>query len=236
MATCIYCQKELKGNEKFCPHCGKGLHICPKCGAVNGLEARFCQGCGAPLGDTPAPEQPAAPAPDQPAAPASVTPVPPASGLSITHVKNRLTPEAWESMKQKEELKRKVLIIGVVIVAVAFVGSALMDHFKSPSKPGIQQAQQLTKGGFFSSSKDKKAADTQDKESAQNGRQAVRKGVIHGTYVYIRTGPGKSYDTAGYYSNGEEVQILNESGSWYQVKRGNGQTGWVYGSYCREMP
>lgn len=50
----------------------------------------------------------------------------------------------------------------------------------------------------------------------------------------FRTGPGMEYDVIGYLLPGEQVDVLGQSGSWYQVSHG-GTTGYVYGSYLNVM-
>lgn len=61
---------------------------------------------------------------------------------------------------------------------------------------------------------------------------APNKGVVTGSQVYMRSGPGKDYDTIGYFNNGETVSVVRESDGWYEVKRYNGQRCWISGQYC----
>ncbi|MDE6474046.1 MAG: SPFH domain-containing protein [Clostridia bacterium] len=50
---CPSCGIEYKGNDKFCPHCGKRLTqdpiSCPDCGRLNDYNAMFCANCGKKL-------------------------------------------------------------------------------------------------------------------------------------------------------------------------------------------
>ncbi len=60
-------------------------------------------------------------------------------------------------------------------------------------------------------------------------------GKIIGTSVRMRSGPGTSYDTLGYYSNGVSMNILGSTNGWYKVSY-NGKAGYVSGSYMHVTP
>jgi hypothetical protein len=46
--TCQSCGKPVRGESKFCDHCGKPLEaaVCVKCGASLRPDAKFCDSCG----------------------------------------------------------------------------------------------------------------------------------------------------------------------------------------------
>ena len=47
---CPHCGKQVQGNPKFCPECGKPMaKLCPKCGATVSENAKFCPECGQSL-------------------------------------------------------------------------------------------------------------------------------------------------------------------------------------------
>jgi len=50
------------------------------------------------------------------------------------------------------------------------------------------------------------------------------------TYLNVRSGPGTNYDVIGKLYNGNNVDILEESGGWYKINY-NGQEAWVCGKY-----
>ncbi|MDO4816282.1 MAG: SH3 domain-containing protein [Bacillota bacterium] len=60
-------------------------------------------------------------------------------------------------------------------------------------------------------------------------------GKIIGTSVRMRSGPGTSYDTLGYYSNGVSMSVCGSTNGWYKVIY-NGKTGYVSGSYMHITP
>ncbi|MDA8212751.1 MAG: N-acetylmuramoyl-L-alanine amidase [Clostridia bacterium] len=53
--------------------------------------------------------------------------------------------------------------------------------------------------------------------------------TVKGTYVNLRSGPATSYTLAGKVLKGETIQVLQGLKDWYQVRLGDGRTGWVAG-------
>ena len=50
--VCPICGKMIRGDEKFCPHCGASLvkkRYCPNCGEEVGINDKFCKNCGVSL-------------------------------------------------------------------------------------------------------------------------------------------------------------------------------------------
>ena len=72
------------------------------------------------------------------------------------------------------------------------------------------------------------AAKPEAAESAYSGK-------IIGTSVRMRSGPGTSYDTLGYYSNGVTMNVLGSTSGWYKVSY-NGKVGYISGSYMHVTP
>lgn len=62
------------------------------------------------------------------------------------------------------------------------------------------------------------------------GSAAAQTGVINGSVVNIRSGPGTSYDLVGTIYQGTEVTIVQKQGDWYKISYGK-TTGWVSASY-----
>ena len=57
-------------------------------------------------------------------------------------------------------------------------------------------------------------------------------GVISGTGVRLRSGPGTSYSILGSFDTGTEMTVTGETGDWYKVDR-NGTEGYVYKTYLK---
>lgn len=55
-------------------------------------------------------------------------------------------------------------------------------------------------------------------------------GIIHGTSVRMRGGPGTNYAVVGYLNNGTKVSITGKTGNWYAIKY-NGTNGYVSSDY-----
>ncbi len=52
------------------------------------------------------------------------------------------------------------------------------------------------------------------------------------SYLNLRTGPGTSYSIVGHLLNGTEVEVIGESGGWYEIVMPE-QTGYVCGDYLQ---
>ena len=58
--------------------------------------------------------------------------------------------------------------------------------------------------------------------------------TIHGvSRIYLRTGPGTSYEPDGVVVEGEPLTALEPAGSWTKVETADGRVGYVYGGYLR---
>jgi uncharacterized protein YgiM (DUF1202 family) len=61
--------------------------------------------------------------------------------------------------------------------------------------------------------------------------QVPSKGRVNCTALNVRTGPSTSYSIVGTISNGDVVEILETSGSWYLVNSGSFTSKYCYSSY-----
>jgi len=62
-----------------------------------------------------------------------------------------------------------------------------------------------------------------------------RRGRITGTNVNMRSGPGKDHSVIGPFGKGEIVVVIDiemSKHSWLEIRRKNGDVGWVSGDYC----
>jgi outer membrane beta-barrel protein len=50
----------------------------------------------------------------------------------------------------------------------------------------------------------------------------------------VRTGPGDKFAIVGILSKGETFPIIAKSGSWYNIRVSDTETGWVHSSLCEE--
>ena len=57
-------------------------------------------------------------------------------------------------------------------------------------------------------------------------------GIIVGTDVRFRSGPGSNYTVLGYFDDGEDVTVLDSQGGWLEIEREDGSVGWVSSKYC----
>lgn len=64
---------------------------------------------------------------------------------------------------------------------------------------------------------------------------AKRGGIIIGTDVFMRSGPGKQYKSVGVFKKGEAVEIIEEQQDWFKIQTVNSDnTVWVFKRYCAE--
>ncbi|NLU50745.1 MAG: SH3 domain-containing protein [Syntrophomonadaceae bacterium] len=62
------------------------------------------------------------------------------------------------------------------------------------------------------------------------GAAQAATGTITGSVVNIRGGPGTSYTKVGSITKGARVEVIKQSGGWYQIRFAGNRTGWVAGS------
>ena len=71
--------------------------------------------------------------------------------------------------------------------------------------------------------------------------QQYATGRIQGESVILRLGPGVQFDKLANFENGETVTVIswdrnNDNGqTWYQIRRSNNQTGWVFGGFLQQI-
>lgn len=64
---------------------------------------------------------------------------------------------------------------------------------------------------------------------------AKRGGIIIGTDVFMRSGPGKQYKAIGVFKQGDTVEIIEGQQDWFKVRLLNqNNTVWVFKTYCAE--
>lgn len=60
-------------------------------------------------------------------------------------------------------------------------------------------------------------------------------GVITGSEVRMRSGPGQNYSVLGHFNRGENITILGAQNGWFNVRRANGAAGWVSAQFCQPI-
>ena len=192
---------------KFCAHCGNQLTE----------EEKFCPVCGSPV------EQAVA------------------SAHTEQQGKGALQPQKppVETFQPKGNLPHKsgrgkwiALVILLLLMATGagiFFAREKNAGDGTDAKPAVTQEQSKENG---------KIAKTQPKaeEKAQKEQKTDKSyGKITGTDVRLRAGAGTNTDIVDYFEEGETVEITGRKNNWYQVKRDNGQTGYVSVQFCRRL-
>jgi uncharacterized protein YgiM (DUF1202 family) len=70
-----------------------------------------------------------------------------------------------------------------------------------------------------------------DKPEATNSGKGV--GVVTASTLNIRADKDSGAELVGKLKKGEKLQVLDNSGEWYQVKLNNGKVGYAFGSYIK---
>lgn len=65
--------------------------------------------------------------------------------------------------------------------------------------------------------------------------QAGEEGVVTGSVVNIRKGPGTSYGVVAKTEAGQQFTVLEKSGSWLRIRLHNGAEGWISKDYVNTM-
>lgn len=120
--------------------------------------------------------------------------------------------------EEKSNGSNTAVILAIVLVAVCAIGGFFYYRQTKIDAARTFQAN--------------KTRQVQTQQVPKQQTKSYGKGIVTGTNVYMRSGPGQNYDTLGYFEKGETVTILKETNDWYQVQRPNGKRCWIYGEYC----
>lgn len=161
----------------------------------------------------------------------------------------------FETLKSQHEIKSKIPEDDEINKMI-MLGSPLQTNIKIPLKPAIGAAGSGAKAGLNDKSKKEGTANqpavTQnpaDSNSSVVSPQSPEehypgsdvfppgsmRGRITGTDVNMRLGPGRDKKVIGSFDKGEvvvEIDVEMSKDAWIQVRRKNGDIGWVNADYC----
>ncbi len=66
-------------------------------------------------------------------------------------------------------------------------------------------------------------------------RTGVRKVRLLGDRNVVRSGPGDSFSISGVFPAKAEFPVIAKSGSWYNIRLSDSETGWIHSSLCKEF-
>lgn len=200
---------------KYCPHCGNQLSE----------EEKFCPVCGTPVGN------PAASAPPKTGEAGSGQP-----GNSGNQPGLKGAAAFQPQRVPSQGSGKKKWIAGVVLLLLLATGAGIFfaqqKDGKSTAGPKTSVTQEEKKQEVPKEQSKAKAAG-QGEKSQQEAKKSY--GKITGTDVRLRAGAGTNTDIVDYFEEGETVEITGRKNNWYQVKRDNGQTGYVSTQFCRRL-
>ena len=193
--------------------------FCKKCGAEMRDEAEFCPRCGTAQ---------------------SVQNV--QTSQSINQVGNTYSPNtsgntyAPNQVSSSGSSSNETIIIAVVAVLVVAIGAFFVvfngnvDEIKEALHMGPKQE---TKVDTAASAPTQTAPAPSSAQQSTPDQKPHNTGVITGTEVRMRVGPGTHENIIGYFEKGESVEILEVRPGWAKVKRTNGAIGWVSDQFCK---
>lgn len=202
---------------KFCPHCGNQLSE----------DEKFCPVCGTPVGKTAAPAQ-------TPADGAGSRK--PGNGDNQPGLKGTTAFQPQQVPSQSGGKGK--WIAGVVLLLLLATGAGMFfarqkdGKSAAESKPPVTQEEKKQDIPAAKEQPKTKAAD-QEKKAQKDADKSY--GKITGTDVRLRAGAGTNTDIVDYFEEGEKVEITGRKNNWYQVKRDNGQTGYVSVQFCKRL-
>ncbi|MCH3949547.1 MAG: SH3 domain-containing protein [Acidaminococcus sp.] len=181
---------------------------------MNKAESQFCVACGTPLTQN-------------------------AAGSTSRRARqtgSQVPPVPAPAAPKKNKNPMMLILIAVIIGLCAGFGGYY--YYQSVVIPKRQAEAEAIKVQAKNEAKAELAKQETAKQSGSDEQAAPApkpktRGVITGTEVYVREGPGTNYESLDYFDKGETVQILKIAGDWYEVRRSSGQVGWVYRQYCR---
>lgn len=135
--------------------------------------------------------------------------------------------------KLEEKMKTKTIIM-VTLIAFTF-SCGIMEKFGKKEEPvkGETQQEQVVKPEPV---KEEAVAESTHQEVEQTPELISPSGKIFsvtGSVVNIRSGPGMKNKVLAKVKRSDEVEVLGEIGSWYNVKLSNGVEGWIYKKLVR---
>ena len=150
---------------------------------------------------------------------------------NLRHSQNSTSNEGLgNNTGNKNDSKKWIIIIGS-LVSIALVGFFALSNnlFTNKNVPtntsDKSNLQQEYKQNSISSVDNKKNVSILNK----------RGGIITGTEVLMRSGPGKQYKNVGVFEQGETVEIVEEQQGWFKVQTANlNNAVWVFKPYCSE--
>ena len=213
------------------------MKICHSCRIAYDDKFSFCKKCGQKLSDYQEQHQ-------------DISQVP-VSGV-----------ESNNNTNEKTDSKKGIIIVGACIILALIGFFAFGGNFSKDKNAKIDSSSQkttaLTNSGMSKSkvkeevNKEAKAvADINAKNNQQTSNASGQnndgvslpfepklKGYINGTEVFMRSGPGKQYNTVGYFNKGEIVEVLDapKGSEWIYVRTANSKKAWVFSQYFSGFP
>ena len=70
--------------------------------------------------------------------------------------------------------------------------------------------------------------------STSTGGSAAKVVIANGSTLYLRSGPGRSYDSCGTVKDGDSVTVVSRGSIWSKVRTSGGKTGYINNLYIKD--
>jgi len=134
--------------------------------------------------------------------------------------------------KLEEKMKTKTIIM-VTLIAFTF-SCGFMEKFGKKEEPAKEETQEQV--AKQEPAKEEAVAESTHQEVEQTPELIPPSGKmvsVTGSVVNIRSGPGMKNKVVAKVQRRDELEVLGEIGSWYNVKLSNGEEGWIYKKLVR---
>jgi len=121
----------------------------------------------------------------------------------------------------EENMKTKMIIL---ITAIVFMCSCGMKDKLGKKEEPVKEETKKEEVAKKESAKEEPVSAKAAEFAAPSGKTVS----VTGPLVNIRSGPGMKNKVLTTVKKGDELEVLGEIGSWYNVKLPDGTEGWIY--------
>ena len=140
---------------------------------------------------------------------------------------------SMEKRKTEEKMKTRMIIM-VTLIAFTF-SCGVMEKFGKKEEPvkGETQQEEVAKSEPIKEEPVSEPTPQKVEQAPEPIAPPLQMVSVTGAVVNIRSGPGMKNKVIAKVKRRDEVEVLCEIGSWYNVKLSNGVEGWIYKKLVR---
>jgi SH3-like domain-containing protein len=120
-------------------------------------------------------------------------------------------------------MKTKMIIL-ITVIIVCMCSCGMKDKLGKKEEPVKEETKKEEVAKKESIKEEQPIAEKAAELTAPSGKMVS----VTGPLVNIRNGPGMKHKVLTTVKEGDELEVLGEIGSWYNVKLPDGTEGWIY--------